>query len=636
MCGIAGIFDKIGHRPVSPEKLAALSSEIQHRGRDDVGYLTDSGCGLVHRRLSIIDPDGGKQPMQDDTGQIMLTFNGMIYNFKSLRQKLEFAGHHFHTNSDTEVLLKSYIAWGTDCVKYLDGFFAFAIYDKNQDLLFCSRDILGKKPFYYYIDDNSFFYFASELNALLEIADTKPPISISALQDYLTYGFIADPKTLFQGFYKLNAGHTLIVKRNNDNLCFSNFSNRILSQPPIETMVTDYSEAISHTESLLHKAIESRLIADVPVGTLLSGGLDSGLITAIASQKTKNITAFTASFNDKNLDEAEAAQSLAQHLGIEHRILKIEDIHESIIDDIAVIAGEPFADAAIIPLYLVCSQAAEQVKVLLSGDGGDELFAGYSRYPSFIKQEAFKSLLSLKSREFLFGALAKNYPQNLNVPRFLRAGATFEALATTTHSGYMRNISIARRAILKNILSDYAQQNLMGYDSAQALAPYFQNYDPKTRDVYPFARYADLKFWLASRMLPKADRASMTAGIELRCPLLDLSLTEYAQKIPYEFLAHPSGGKKILREIAQKYLPAAHLKRPKQGFVMPINQLLKTNWASRLEAVINDKSFSDTGLFDMRQLKILMFQHFKGQNDHSRILWAIIQLEAYLRNHKFI
>lgn len=634
MCGIAGIFDKVSRRPISLEKLNVLSTEIQHRGRDDVGYFTDDGCGLAHRRLSIVDLDGGKQPMKTPDNTIVLTFNGMIYNYIELRKKLEFAGHIFKTNSDTEVLLNSYIAWGTECVKYFDGFFAFAIYDKNKDMLFCARDVLGKKPFYYYIDDSFFFHFASDLTALLEIMPEKPAVSIASLEDYLTYGFIPEPKTLFDGLYKLDCGHSIVIKRGVDGIHFSDFSKQHIHKN--FNTITDYEQAKTYTELLLNNAVEKRLIADVPIGTLLSGGLDSGLITAMIANKTDNMTAFTASFDDNNLDEAEAAQSLAKHLGIKHSILKITDMSESIIDDIAVVAGEPFADAAMIPLFLICDQAKAQVKVLLSGDGGDELFAGYRRYDSFIKQEKIKSLLSLKSRQFLFKTFAEHYPQTLKLPKFLRFGATFDALATTPAGGYLRNIAITRPQIVDSILSETSQQSRHTYRSVDSLIPFFKASYKTSESVFNDARYCDIKYWLPSRMLVKADRASMAASIELRCPLLDLDLTEYALHLPYEFLHHASGGKKILRDIAEKYLPKKHLMRPKQGFVMNISHLLKTDWATRLESVVHDSAFVQTNLLNMQTVKNLMHAHFKGYADHSRILWAIIQLEAYLRIHKFI
>lgn len=636
MCGIAGIFDKIGHRPLLfPEKLAIMSDGIHYRGRDDVGYMIDDrGCGFVHRRLSIVDLEGGKQPMSNHNGHIVLTFNGMIYNYRELRQKLEFAGHQFKTNSDTEVLLNSYIAWGTECVKHFDGFFAFAIYDKDKDILFCARDVLGKKPFYYYIDDQFFFYFASDLTSLLDLLPDKPAISASSLQDYLTYGFIPEPKTLFDGLFKLDCGHGLVIKRGVDGMKFFDFSNEIIHKN--FNTIKDYDQAKLQTEILLNKAVEKRLIADVPVGSLLSGGLDSGLITAMIAKKTSNITAFTASFDDKNLDEAEAAQSLANHLGIKHSILKITDTSEAIIDDIALIAGEPFADAAIIPLYLICNQAKEHVKVLISGDGGDELFAGYSRYASFIRQETIKRLFSLKSRKFLFQRLSEIYPQNLKIPRILRAGATFDALATTTAGGYLRNIAIARPQIIESILSDNVKRNSLNYNSVNHLTSFFMDSYDNPLDAYNHARYADIKFWLPARMLVKADRASMAASIELRCPLLDLHLTHYALQMPYQFLAHQSGGKRILRDIAQDYLPHHHLMRPKQGFVMNISHLLRKQWVNRLEAVVNDNPLAQTNLFNMKNIKNLMTEHLRKHNDHSRILWAIIQLEAYLRIHKFI
>ncbi len=244
----------------------------------------------------------------------------------------------------------------------------------------------------------------------------------------------------------------------------------------------------------------------------------------------------------------------------------------------------------------------------------------------------------METRQFLCKKLAEIYPQNLRIPKFLRAGATFDALATTTAGGYLRNIAIARPQIIQSILSYHTKKNIINLHSVDNLIPFFKTHytHSNSKDVFNDARYCDLKYWLPARMLVKADRASMAASIELRCPLLDLDLTRYALELPYSFLEHKSGGKKILRDIAQKYLPHNHLMRPKQGFVMNISHLLKKQWANRLEAVINDTAFVQTNLLDMKAVKILMQEHFKGYNDHSRILWAVIQLEAYLRIHKFI
>ena len=390
-----------------------------------------------------------------------------------------------------------------------------------------------------------------------------------------------------------------------------------------------YHDAKEQLRLALKESVRKRLIADVDMGILLSSGVDSAVVTAFATEQSqRQIRTFTAGFPQKKYDERESARLLAKHLGTDHTELEITTPNESIIDDMAAIAGEPFADASLIPTYLICRAAKKYVTVLLSGDGADEVFFGYGRYESFLKQETFKALLSDETRESLFSGLANYYPQNNHIPEFLRAGATLEAIADNRAGGYLRNFAICRPKIVHEIFSQDFKKLLGNYQTKECVEEYFTKAGHLTH-ILKQAQCVDLHLWLSGRMLVKSDRASMATGIELRSPLLDNELAKIAFSLPIDYMSGAGQTKKILKEIIAPLLPEGYLNRPKRGFVFPLAEMLRTVWADRVHTTLRDPLLEDMGIFNLKMFRQLEVEHFSKKNDHSRILWAILQFDAF-------
>ncbi len=628
MCGIAGVFDPSGKRQISKEQLQRMTNAIAHRGRDASGDFFTGGCALGHRRLAVIDLSGGAQPMLNESSEVALTFNGMIYNYQELRARLWTYGYKFHTDSDTEVLLRMFESRGADCVKQLDGFFAFAAYNERTETLTLARDPLGKKPLYYYLADDHMLYFASEIQAVIAGAGVKPRLCARATEDFFAYGFIPDPKTIYERVYKLPPGHVLDWKRGQDFPTPVPYHHFDFGGPP---SVMSEDEAAEELEVLLRNSVRKRLIADVPTGVFLSGGTDSGGTVAFASALSdKPLITFTAGFPEKDADEREAAREVSKHFNTQHYECVITPPGEEIVDEIAAVYGEPFADASAVPTLLINRAAKEHVTVALSGDGGDELFFGYRRYPFFAKEEKVKSLFADSTRKKLFGFLAKNYPQPAFFPQFMRARATFESLASDRAGGYFRALTITDPEIRSNLFARSFSAELRGYGAEQAVSDLLEEYS-RVSGPLKQVQAVDFRLWLAGRMLVKTDRASMAAGVEVRSPFLDLKITNFALSLPESFSISGGLQKKLLKRVLEPRLPPGHLNRKKQGFVFPLANLLRTELAARVEAVVNDPFLKRTGVFKHQTLKLAMREHFSGKADHSRFLWSLLMFESSLR-----
>lgn len=625
MCGIVSIFDTKASREISKLKLERMMFAIRQRGPDNRDVFIDKGIGMGHHRLEIIDPNGGKQPMISHCGYFTIIFNGMIYNYRALKEILKKGGYIFHTQSDTEVLLAAYQCWGQDMCKHLDGFYSFIIYDRKKDILFGARDPLGKKPLFYHKDADGFFYCASSMQAILNICDIKPALSIHSVDDFLTMGFIAAPKTMYQNIFSLMPGRHFIFKKSYDRPKISSYE-KPEYDPPKDI---SYQDAIDISREMLQHSVEKRLIADRPVAVLLSGGVDSAAITSLAQQATRsNVTTITARFKQKTFDEGDRSKLLAQHLGTQHHEYYIDIPDRDMIYDIADVAGEPFADASLIPTYLICKQAAQYAPVLLSGDGGDEFFFGYNRYQSFLLQEKIKRYIPEKMRYYMTSLLGRYYPQNQYVPKYLRFGSSFEAFSYNRSAGYLRNFSITREVIRDKIYSTHLKDSLGAYNVNSFLDNLFSH----TKESHPLKQAQDIdsKLWLAGRMLVKADRASMGAGTEMRAPFLDYRLTEFLKSLPIEFFTKKNKNKKLLKDVIAPFVPNGYLNHPKKGFTFPLSHMLKTKWHDALKEVVYSPTLYDTGFFKQKEIEKIYHQHVNNYYDHSRLLWALIQYHAFL------
>ena len=619
MCGIAGIVDLAGPSEIAPRRLQAMTDAIAHRGPDGEGAWFAPGVGFGHRRLAIIDPEGGQQPIV--SGYIAVTFNGMIYNFRELRTELEAQGAVFTTDCDTEVLLHGWRAWGADLPERLDGFFAAAIWDGRDETLILLRDRWGKKPLFYSVSPKGELLFGSDLTAILAGMDGTPPVRQDALADFLAFGYVPEPKSILEGIEKLPPAHSLTLKRGAWRDAKPQRYWHIHVDP--EDRGQTLEDAADELVPLVKSAVEKRLIADVPLGAFLSGGVDSGAMVALATGlRGTGLDACTMAFDDPEFDESDLAAKVAAQYHARHHIETVREEAMADLDPLGLAYGEPFADASALPTLQLCTLAAKHVKVAISGDGGDELFAGYRRYPHHLTEERLKARIPGAVARGLFGPLASVYPAN--APRLLRAKSTFEALSTDAMGGLFRATAIMdetqRDALLRGGPDDYSSADLLRAHAAEA-----QTDDPLAR-----AQYVDLMTWLPGRMLVKVDRASMAAGVEVRNPLLDLHLAEWAAKLPTRLKLDGFSGKRVLKTALRGLVPADILDAKKRGFTVPIQHWMRGRFAERMEALSSRSHLAGSGLIEPRAVDALWHATHDGKADKSRELWALLMLDGFL------
>ncbi len=620
MCGIAGIADLNGYADIAQRRVKTMTDAIAHRGPDGEGHWFHKGIALGHRRLAIIDPEGGIQPM---TGEgISVVFNGMIYNFRELRAELEAQGAKFKTNSDTEVLVHGWRAWGKTLPEKLDGFFAAAIWDTQSETLALIRDRWGKKPLYYTITPKGELLFGSDLSAILSGLDHTPAIREDALSDYLAFGYVPEPKSILTGIDKLPPAHRLILKRGAWRDVKAERYWSITVHPEDNGQTPD--DAVAELVPLLRSAIGKRLIADVPLGAFLSGGVDSGAMLALATQQRgPGLDACTMAFKDAAFDESGLAAKIAEKYQARHHIEVVDEEAMADLDPIGHAFAEPFADASALPTLQLCGLAARHVKVALSGDGGDELFAGYRRYPYHLHEERLKGRIPGAVSRGLFGPLARAYPALPNAPKVFRAKSTFESLATDAMGGLFRATAIMREAERDALMirpPEYSSADLLRAHAARA----------DTDDPLARAQYVDLMTWLPGRMLVKVDRASMYAGVEVRNPLLDLHLAQWAAKLPTRLKLDGFSGKHVLKAALRGLVPSEILDAKKRGFVAPIGGWMTGRFAAQMHALPEKSHLSESGLIKPKAVRTLWEDMRSGKADRSRELWTLIMLNKFL------
>ena len=619
MCGIAGIVDLAGPSEIAPRRLKAMMDAIAHRGPDGDGTWFTPGVAFGHCRLAIIDPQGGHQPQI--ARDVAVSFNGMVYNFRELRAELEAAGAHFETDCDTEVLLHGWRAWGPALPERLDGFFAAAIWDERNSTLALIRDRWGKKPLFYALSPRGELLFGSDLDAVLAGLDRTPPIRMDALADYLAFGYVPEPKSILEGIGKLPPAHRLILRRGSWTAEPERYwTIRVHPENDRRTL----QDATAELVPLLKSAVEKRLVSDVPLGAFLSGGVDSGAMVALATGlRGPGLDACTMAFEDPDYDESELAAKVAAKYSAIHHVETVREEAMADLGHLGVAYGEPFADASALPTLQLCKLAAKHVKVAISGDGGDELFAGYRRYPHHVTEERLKARIPSAVARGFFGPLAHAYPALPSAPKFLRAKSTFEALATDAMGGLFRATAIMseeqRGALLRGV-DDYSSVDLLRHHSARA----------DTDDPLARAQYVDLMTWLPGRMLVKVDRASMSTGVEVRNPLLDLNLAEWAAKLPTRLKLDGFTGKRVLKTALQGLVPAEILNAKKRGFIVPINDWMRGRFADRMAALAERSHLAESGLIEPKAVSALWDATRDGKADKSRELWALLMLDGFL------
>lgn len=627
MCGIAGIFTQDSQRPIDRDLLTRMNNIQSHRGPDEQGLHIAPGVGLAHRRLSIIDLSTGQQPLYNEDRAVVIVFNGEIFNFQALSEELKHCGHQFRTHSDTEVIVHAWEEWGAACVKRFRGMFAFAIWDEHRQQLFLARDRLGIKPLYYALLSDGQFIFGSELKVLLTHPGIIKNIDPLAVEDYFAYGYIPEPKTILQNVYKLSPGHSMIITRERFE-CQPSAYWDIPFQP---VAVTNEQDAAVELIERLKEAVKIRLIAEVPLGAFLSGGVDSSAIVALMAQSSAEpINTCSISFGDPKFNESQYAAQVATQFKTHHTVEQVDPEDFSLIDQLAFIYDEPFADSSAIPTYRVCQLARKKVTVALSGDGGDENFAGYRRYRWHMYEEKVRSRLPLSLRRPLFGMLGRLYPKLDWAPRVLRAKSTFEALARDSVGAYFHTVSVMPDAWRAQLFSSNFKRQLQGYQAVEVLRRHARQ--APSNHPLSLVQYLDMKTYLPGDILTKVDRASMIHGLEVRVPLLDHLFIEWVSGLPPEWKLRGQEGKSIFKKSLEPYLPANILYRDKMGFSVPLANWFRGPLKQRVRDAILGPRLLGTGMFNDVFLRHIVTTHQAGIRDYSAAIWALLMFEAFIKN----
>jgi len=603
--------------PVEERIIRAMSDVQRHRGPDESGVYLGNGVALGHRRLSIIDLSSGQQPLSNEDGSVWISFNGEIYNYMDLRQSLQ-SRHHFVTRSDTETIVHLYESYPTTFVSQLRGMFAFALWDENNQTMILARDRVGKKPLYYYLDHEKLI-FGSEIKAILEHPALKLDIDEYAVSDYLSLGYVPSPKSIYRSIHKVRPGHYLrIESRRVQEVQYWDLSFK-------DTQMRSEAEWSELLLEEMQTAVQIRLMSEVPLGGFLSGGIDSsGVVATMSSLLAQPVKTATIGFEEKVFDESRFARTVSEHLGTEHheRVVTPEKIEA--IEKLSWHYDEPFADSSALPTYFVSQVAREKVTVALSGDGGDENFAGYSRYFMDMQENRMRRFLPGPVRKAIFGPLGTIYPKMDWAPRFVRAKTTFQSLAFDPIEGYFETMSTFRSYEKPSILSTDLKHQLGGYDSADVFREYYDNAD--TSDPLSRIQYVDVKTYLTDDILTKVDRASMANSLEVRCPLLDHKLMELAASMPSTLKLKGSVGKYIFKKVMEKHLPSEIIYRNKMGFAIPLARWFRNGIRDFAYEHIMERQ---DPYLSASFVKKIWNQHQSGYRDRSTQLWNILMFRLW-------
>lgn len=621
MCGVAGIIDLEGAREIDRAALARMTDALAHRGPDGEGRHAVPGAGLGHRRLAIIDFEGGAQPFLTGNGKGALTFNGEIYNYLELAAELRASGVPLSTRSDTEVLAEGLARDGARFVHLLNGMFAFGFWNSETETLTLARDRLGERPLYYAETSDGFLLFASEIGALRASGLLQLTIDPQALADYFLYGFVPDPKSVYREIRKLPPASLLTVRRGEAPRIERYWS------PDFSIEESKFGDGQDMLLALLDEAVRCQMISDAPLGAFLSGGVDSSAVIASMAKADAPIKACTIGFAEESHDERRYARLIAKLFGADH----VEDVATldaaAIIDIVARMHGEPFADASSLPTYLAAKLARAHVKVALSGDGGDEIFAGYRRYHFFLREERLRDLAPYALRRAAFGLAGALYPKFDWAPRPLRFKTTLQSLGKSRADAYAHAMAANLPGRVERILTADFKRSLDGYRAESVIDDAIGG-----ANEHPLiaAQRADLATWLPGRMLTKVDRASMANGLEVRPPLLDYRLVEWAARLPPDFKLKHGVGKRILKASLGRRLPEEILHRGKQGFGVPIADWLRAE-KGPLARLRESTAWRDGGMLDARAVEAMAAAHKRGAIDASQELWSVIMFDAFMR-----
>jgi len=614
MCGICGYIDYKNSIEKKRNIVYKMRELLTHRGPDEFGYFFNKNLALGHRRLSIIDLSSGQQPMRNEQGNIRIVFNGEIYNFLELREEFRKKGYTFRTNSDTEVIIKGYECYGVDIIHKLNGMFALAIWDESKKRLFAARDRLGKKPFYYYPGKDRFI-FASELKSLLADPEIPREVNMEAVDQYFSFGYIPSPLTIFHNIYKLRPGHLLIWQ--NEAISTHQYWDVEYKESSDCRTEDDFTDRL---EELLAAAVKRRLISDVPLGAFLSGGIDSSTVVGMMARVSgAPVKTFTIGFEEQAYSEVPDARIVADTFKTHHHEYKVKSSAVDILPTLVWHFDEPFADSSAVPTFYVSKIARENVTVILSGDGGDELFAGYRSYYKRNQYDVYKKI-PRQLREKVIGPLAGALPINARGKNFLLEISKLEKKENFEIIEYYPQIK-------HDLYSDDFRKQISRYNDIQSLVNYWGNMPagPKLSRM----QYFDTKFYLPDDILVKVDRMSMANSLETRAPLLDYTIAEFAATIPVELQFKDGRGKYILRKMASRFLPMHVFTKKKQGFAIPMNEWFRNELKEYALDLLTSSRLKNRGYFNPKIINYILNEHIKGRRDYSTWIWSLVIFELW-------
>lgn len=630
MCGISGYINF--NEPLSDQVIRDMTDQLSHRGPDAAGYFTETVSGYQlsfgHRRLSIIDLSShANQPLISNDNKYVIVFNGEIYNYNEIKDDLRSKGHSFSTQSDTEVIVKAYAEWGVACLERFIGMFAFVLFDRSNERLFIARDRVGVKPLFFFNSHNA-FAFASELKALHRFPFFQKELNQGAIEQYLKHGYVPAPHTIFSGSYKLMQGHYLLYDIRKQ--CFSDheywnvrtaYSKGIVSMP--------YEVAMQETESVLSKAFQYRMVADVPVGVFLSGGYDSACLTALLQKdSSRKLNTFTIGFKEAAFNEAEDAKRIASHLGTEHHELyfTVSDALQWM-TDLPFYYDEPFSDSSALPTMLLSKFARQHVTVALSADGGDEIFGGYDKYQwiekNLRKIQGFPSSIRPILARLLSGGTVSSLPgikNNAVLRRKLEKAITMLSSADL-HSMYLLSqVNFSDAEVHRLLISSSASLTTLLDDPSLSVA---------SDDPYSYPMMMDYQTYLVDDILQKVDRATMSSSLEGREPFLDQHIIEWAARLPIEYKITSTHRKRIVKDIVHKYIPRQMMDRPKKGFAIPIRQWLHKDLRSLVDAYFEPTYIRQQGIFNEKTIRSIYDGYYKRHSENDYRIWFILVFQMW-------
>lgn len=624
MCGICGNFYFNTVKRVETSTITRMCEAIIHRGPDDKGTYVNRNIGMGARRLSIIDLEGGHQPIHNEDSRKWVVQNGEIYNFQELRDALKQKGHEFYTKSDTEVILHAYEEYGEKCVERFDGMFAFAIWDADKEQLFLARDRMGKKPLHYLILNDQFI-FSSEIKSILQHPDFKKEIEYEPIKNYLLYGYVPAPDSIFKGIKKLPPTHTLTIDKSGDTKIRNYWNMDFRSK-----VSCDEEKIIDTIAQSLKEAVRKRLVSDVPLGVFLSGGVDSSLVLAMMCEllPPAGISAFSIGFDEAEYDESKYAKSVADCMGVNHflEILPPEKVLRDL-PKIIQMLDEPITDPSIIPTYMLSNFTKKYVTVALSGDGGDELFGGYPKYYAHKFSNLYDSLFPSLLRKNIDRILYRSR----EVPQKIISDKIKRFLIGLSYPSEIRNhawISPFFPNEIDSLLTEKIKKSLSNayFSEVEEHAAMFRGEEMIDKMIY-----LDTKLTLADLYLVKVDRASMACSLEVRSPFLDRQMVELAASIPSKLKVKRITTKYILKRVAERYLPKQIIYRKKMGFGMPLSKWLRGELKPLVLENLSEERIEKEGFFNYPVIEELLNEHFEGKKDNSSRIWNLLVFQIWLK-----